>query len=89
MLPQSRIHTISSNSSASDVQVPDYFRRLIDFKQMDFEATFDQVIYLLSSDPERAFKNFYYRKRKYFSLQSVIFIASIIVYLSTANGILI
>lgn len=53
-----------SSSSSSDVQFPDYFRRLLDFKQMDFESTFDQMIYLLSSDPESAFKSFYYRKRK-------------------------
>jgi len=46
-----------------DVRFPDYFRRLIDFKQMDFESTFDQMIHLLSPDPENAFKNFYYRKQ--------------------------
>jgi hypothetical protein len=66
MLPQTRMAVGSSGNGASDGQLPDYFRRLLDFKQMDFESTFDQMIYLLSPDPEKAFKNFYYRKRTYF-----------------------
>lgn len=31
---------------------PDYLRRLIDFRQMDFEAAFDQLSTLLSLDPK-------------------------------------
>ncbi len=32
---------------------PEYFRRLTDFKQMDFEASFDQLLTLISSEPQR------------------------------------
>lgn len=44
-------------------QIPDYFRRLLDLRQMDFEAAFEQVFHLLSTEPEKAFKHFYYRKQ--------------------------
>lgn len=70
MLPSSRINTNSyayiSPDGTYDVQFPDYFRRLIDVQQMDFESTFDQMFHLLSFDPEKGFKNFFYRKRKLF-----------------------
>ena len=35
-----------------DSKFPKYFRRLVDFRQMDFEATFDQMITLLSIEPD-------------------------------------
>lgn len=31
---------------------PDYMRRLCDFRQMDFEAAFDQLLTLVSLDPK-------------------------------------
>lgn len=39
-------------SRISEHNFPKYFRRLIDFKQMDFEVTFDQLIMLLSTEPD-------------------------------------
>jgi len=73
MLPSSRLNSTTntytlpgtSPDGTYDVQFPDYFRRIIDFQQMDFESTFDQILHLLSFDPEKGFKNFFYRKRMY------------------------
>jgi hypothetical protein len=48
------LSSFGSNASI-DGQLQDYFRRLIDFKQMDFEAAIDQMIYLLSFEPEKAY----------------------------------
>ena len=44
----------TSGSGMIESQFPDYFRRLMDTNQMDFESTFDQIIYLLSFEPEKA-----------------------------------
>lgn len=38
-------------------------RRLCDFRQMDFEATFDQLLTLISFEPQKVYTSFYYRKR--------------------------
>jgi len=46
-----------------DGRFPDMLRRLVDFRQMDFEATWDQLQCLLSTDPKRAYISFYYRKQ--------------------------
>ena len=46
-----------------DGRFPDMLRRLVDFRQMDFEATWDQLQSLLSTDPKRAYISFYYRKQ--------------------------
>jgi len=40
-------------SRLGEGRFPDYVRRLCDFRQMDFEATFDQMLILLSTEPER------------------------------------
>jgi hypothetical protein len=40
-----------SASSALEGRFPDYLRRLCDFRQMDFEASFDQLLTLLSTEP--------------------------------------
>ena len=32
-------------------------RRLCDFRQMDFEATFDQILTLLTTEPHKVFVN--------------------------------
>lgn len=37
----------------SDGRFPDYLRRLTDIKQMDFEAAFEQLLTLLSFEPNR------------------------------------
>ena len=42
----------TKSTRVSDSKFPKYFRRLIDFRQMDFEATFDQMITLLSTEPD-------------------------------------
>lgn len=42
---------------------PDYMRRLLDFRQMDFEAAFDQLLTLISTEPQRVYTSFYYRKQ--------------------------
>jgi hypothetical protein len=53
----------SSYYDDKDGRFPDYMRRLVDFRQMDFEATFDQLQALVSLDPKRAYISFYYRKQ--------------------------
>jgi hypothetical protein len=64
MLPtfayQSSSSRLSSNYSET---FPDYMRRLGDWSQMDFEATFDQMLTLLSNDPMTANKHFFQRKQ--------------------------
>ncbi|VDN45767.1 unnamed protein product [Gongylonema pulchrum] len=42
-----------------------YFRRLIRFRQMDFEFALWQMIYLLIK-PQKVYRNFMYRKRSFF-----------------------
>mmetsp|Transcript_9074 Transcript_9074/g.8945 ORF Transcript_9074/g.8945 Transcript_9074/m.8945 type:complete len:259 (+) Transcript_9074:157-933(+) len=65
MLPiDSRDELKTSNMSRfMDGRFPDYMRRLCDFRQMDFEATFDQMLTLLSFEPARVYISFYYRKQ--------------------------
>ena len=51
---------LNSNRSANsgkliDVKFPDYVRRLCDFHQMDFENTFDQMLTLLSFEPQNMY----------------------------------
>lgn len=43
----------SSASFGSDGRFPDYVRRIFDFRQMDFEAAFDQLTTLISLEPHR------------------------------------
>jgi len=50
-------------SRFGDGRFPDYIRRLCDFRQMDFESTFDQMLTLLSTEPHRVYTSFYYRKQ--------------------------
>ena len=38
--------------SRSENHFPKYFRRLIDVKQMDFEKAFDEMVTLLSTEPD-------------------------------------
>jgi hypothetical protein len=65
MLPfDSRDIYDNGKSRLGDLQrFPDYMRRLIDFRQMDFEAAFDQLLTLLSFDPKEVYTPFYYRKQ--------------------------
>ena len=56
----------SSSSSfidSSSMRFPDYARRIISFQQMDFESAFDQILTLMSRDPNRVYTSFYYRKQ--------------------------
>jgi hypothetical protein len=41
-----------------------YLRRLIKFRQMDFEFAFWQMLYLFIA-PQKVYRNFHYRKRNY------------------------
>jgi hypothetical protein len=43
----------SSHSRILDTKFPQYVRRLIDFRQMDFEAAFDQMLNLLTVEPQK------------------------------------
>ncbi len=52
MLPYD-LRDVRSNSDAEEGRFPDYLRRLLDFRQMDFEAAFDQLLTLLSVEPQR------------------------------------
>lgn len=47
----------------SGTRFPEFLRRLCDVRQMDFEATFDQLLTLLSLEPDRVHKTFFYRKQ--------------------------
>jgi hypothetical protein len=40
-------------SRIMDGRFPDYLRRICDFRQMDFEATFDQLLTLMSTEPSK------------------------------------
>lgn len=41
------------NASLMEGKFPDYMRRLCDFRQMDFEAAFDQILTLISLEPQQ------------------------------------
>jgi hypothetical protein len=41
-----------------------YLRRLVKFRQMDFEFAFWQMLYLFIA-PQKVYRNFHYRKRNY------------------------
>ena len=53
MLPFDSRDVKTRGSRLGDGRFPDYLRRLCDFKQMDFEATFDQMLTLVSTEPNR------------------------------------
>lgn len=40
-------------TSLMEGKFPDYMRRLCDFRQMDFEAAFDQLLTLISLEPQQ------------------------------------
>lgn len=47
---------------------PEYFSRIVDYRQMDLDATFYQMV-TLCVQPSKVYKSAYYRKRMlYFSL---------------------
>jgi hypothetical protein len=59
-----------SSKSGSGIQVfrtcsafPEYFARILDYKQMDLDATFYQMV-TLCVHPSKVYKSAYYRKRK-------------------------
>jgi len=53
----------TGRSETTAVRFPDFLRRLCDFRQMDFEAAFDQMLTLISFDPNRVHIFFSYRKQ--------------------------
>lgn len=54
MLPfdSRELKPINGKSSLMEGKFPDYMRRLLDIRQMDFEAAFDQLLILLSLEPQ-------------------------------------
>lgn len=42
-----------TTSGLLERRFPDYVRRLLDFRQMDFEAAFDQIVTLFSTEPQQ------------------------------------
>eukprot|EP00598_Pedospumella_elongata_P008759 CAMPEP_0185008650 /NCGR_PEP_ID=MMETSP1098-20130426/90129_1 /TAXON_ID=89044 /ORGANISM="Spumella elongata, Strain CCAP 955/1" /LENGTH=106 /DNA_ID=CAMNT_0027537189 /DNA_START=58 /DNA_END=375 /DNA_ORIENTATION=- len=50
-------------TSLMEGKFPDYMRRLCDFRQMDFEAAFDQLLTLISLEPQQIYTSFFYRKQ--------------------------
>lgn len=57
-LPLPVIHNISASNKRYT-----YLRRIIMFKQMDFEFALWQLFYLFTA-PQKVYRNFHYRKRK-------------------------
>eukprot|EP01039_Chlorochromonas_danica_P010100 gene10101-11180_t len=58
------VHDLKPGSdSHSEGKFPDYLRRLLDFRQMDFEAAFEQFFTLMSTEPQKVYTSFYYRKQ--------------------------
>eukprot|EP01031_Cornospumella_fuschlensis_P030201 gene30201-36481_t len=53
----------SSEPGPLDGKFPDYIRRLTDIRQMDFEASFEQLFTLISTEPHNVYTSFYYRKQ--------------------------
>lgn len=53
MLPFDARDLQPSHGVINDGKFPDYMRRLCDFKQMDFEAAFEQLLTLLSLEPQK------------------------------------
>ena len=53
----------SGQLRVDSTRFPDFLRMLSDVRQMDFEATFDQMLTLLSLEPDRVHKTFFYRKQ--------------------------
>lgn len=54
MLPfDSREYKQGQKTSLLEGKFPDYMRRLCDFRQMDFEAAFDQLLTLISLEPQQ------------------------------------
>jgi len=60
---QPEFRQFRSGGRTESTRFPDFLRRLCDVRQMDFEATFDQMLTLLSFDPDRVHKTFFYRKQ--------------------------
>jgi hypothetical protein len=56
MLPNYDTRESSKGYRYSELtRFPDYMRRIIDIKQMDFEATFEQMLTLLSTEPAKVY----------------------------------
>ena len=64
----SSLSSISSNSNTNFVKPENlnfsiFLKRILEPKQMDFEAASDQLLSLLSLDSSRAYTHFFYRKQ--------------------------
>lgn len=65
MLPRKSSDTVydPSGRARSGLTSFEYLLRILDYRQMDFEASFDQMKTLASSNPARVYKTSYYRKQ--------------------------
>lgn len=67
MLPQakksSHVDLHSACRFRSNSNLSEYLRRILDYKQMDFEAGVDQMKTLASCNPARVYKTSYFRKQ--------------------------
>lgn len=66
MLPRHTRDVLASKALAayrSPGSLPEYICRVFDYKQMDFEASLDQMKTLLSRNPGRVYKTSIYRKQ--------------------------
>jgi hypothetical protein len=63
ILPTTRSGGGSRKYGGKDGPIPALVRRLFDYNQMDFEAAFDQLMALMSTEPKRAYISSYYRKQ--------------------------
>jgi len=64
MLPlEARGFNYPGSGSFRSTSIPEYLCRVLDYRQMDFEATFDQMLTLMSRNPGRVYKTNFYRKQ--------------------------
>ncbi len=72
---------------AGQGKLSDYLRRLTDIRQMDFEATYEQFMDLLSTEPARVYIPFFSRKqhKKHWARDDPAFVVVELVFLAIAS----
>ena len=66
----------TAKSSLMEGKFPDYMRRLCDFRQMDFEAAFDQLLTLVSLEPQQMYVVYFINFTLYLKLTNCPFYLS-------------
>ena len=59
-LPTMRRKSAIGSNKPLSARLPDYFRRMLDYHQMDFDFTFSQMITILSLNPQSVYIIFFY-----------------------------